>query len=172
MVFKKSICYDSFTNWDEKIKGGDTLTKEDMKQISDLMDEKFIASEGRMRAEIVASEARTGEKIDRVENNLSAEIKKNRISMTRHMQELNAKWVETNEKLDRMLARMDGMDKNMSAMRAEMDAVPKRFDAVETNLGRKISESEAAARRYTEKLFFQVAEGKKKCSVRSSGLGR
>ena len=56
-----------------------------MKQISDLMDEKFIASEGRMRAEIVASEARTGEKIDRVENNLSAEIKKNRISMTRHM---------------------------------------------------------------------------------------
>ena len=58
------------------------------------------------------------------------------------MQELNAKWVETNEKLDRMLARMDGMDKNMSAMRAEMDAVPKRFDAVETNLGRKISESE------------------------------
>ena len=118
------------------------MTKEDMKQISDLMDEKFIASEGRMRAEIVASEARTGEKIDRVENNLSAEIKKNRISMTRHMQELNAKWVETNEKLDRMLARMDGMDKNMSAMRAEMDAVPKRFDAVETNLGRKISESE------------------------------
>ena len=105
-----------------------------MKQISDLMDEKFIASEGRVRAEIVASEARTGEKIDRVENNLSAEIKKNRISMTRHMQELNAKWVETNEKLDRMLARMDGMDKNMSAMRAEMDAVPKRFDAVETNL--------------------------------------
>ena len=103
------------------------MTKEDMKQISDLMDEKFIASEGRMRAEIVASEARTGEKIDRVENNLSAEIKKNRISMTRHMQELNAKWVETNEKLDRMLARMDGMDKNMSAMRAEMDAVPKRF---------------------------------------------
>ena len=92
------------------------MTKEDMKQISDLMDEKFIASEGRMRAEIVASEARTGEKIDRVENNLSAEIKKNRISMTRHMQELNAKWVETNEKLDRMLARMDGMDKNMSAM--------------------------------------------------------
>lgn len=133
-----------------------------MKQISDLMDEKFIASEGRMRAEIVASEARTGEKIDRVENNLSAEIKKNRISMTRHMQELNAKWVETNEKLDRMLARMDGMDKNMSAMRAEMDAVPKRFDAVETNLGRKISESEAVTRRYTEKLFFQVAEGKKK----------
>ena len=61
------------------------MTKEDMKQISDLMDEKFIASEGRMRAEIVASEARTGEKIDRVENNLSAEIKKNRISMTRHM---------------------------------------------------------------------------------------
>lgn len=113
------------------------MTKEDMKQISDLMDEKFIASEGRVRAEIVASEARTGEKIDRVENNLSAEIKKNRISMTRHMQELNAKWVETNEKLDRMLARMDGMDKNMSAMRAEMDAVPKRFDAVETNLGRK-----------------------------------
>lgn len=146
------------------------MTKEDMKQISDLMDEKFIASEGRMRAEIVASEARTGEKIDRVENNLSAEIKKNRISMTRHMQELNAKWVETNEKLDRMLARMEGMDKNMSAMRAEMDAVPKRFDAVETNLGRKISESEAATRRYTEKLFFQVAEGKKKCSVRSSGL--
>ena len=141
-----------------------------MKQISDLMDEKFIASEGRMRAEIVASEARTGEKIDRVENNLSAEIKKNRISMTRHMQELNAKWVETNEKLDRMLARMDGMDKNMSAMRAEMDAVPKRFDAVETNLGRKISESEAVTRRYTEKLFFQVAEGKKKRSVRSSGL--
>ena len=137
------------------------MTKEDMKQISDLMDEKFIASEGRMRAEIVASEARTGEKIDRVENNLSAEIKKNRISMTRHMQELNAKWVETNEKLDRMLARMDGMDKNMSAMRAEMDAVPKRFDAVETNLGRKISESEAVTRRYTEKLFFQVAEGKK-----------
>ena len=135
-----------------------------MKQISDLMDEKFIASEGRMRAEIVASEARTGEKIDR------AEIKKNRISMTRHMQELNAKWVETNEKLDRMLARMDGMDKNMSAMRAEMDAVPKRFDAVETNLGRKISESEAVTRRYTEKLFFQVAEGKKKRSVRSSGL--
>ena len=135
-----------------------------MKQISDLMDEKFIASEGRMRAEIVASEARTGEKIDRVENNLSAEIKKNRISMTRHMQELNTKWVETNEKLDRMLARMDGMDKNMSAMRAEMDAVPKRFDAVETNLGRKISESEAATRRYTEKLFFQVAEGKKKRS--------
>ena len=166
----RSICYDSFTNWDEKIKGEDTLTKEDMKQISDLMDEKFIASEGRMRAEIVASEARTGEKIDRVENNLSAEIKKNRISMTRHMQELNAKWVETNEKLDRMLARMDGMDKNMSAMRAEMDAVPKRFDAVETNLGRKISESEAATRRYTEKLFFQVAEGKKKRSVRSSGL--
>ena len=146
------------------------MTKEDMKQISDLMDEKFIASEGRMRAEIVASEARTGEKIDRVENNLSAEIKKNRISMTRHMQELNAKWVETNEKLDRMLARMDGMDKNMSAMRAEMDAVPKRFDAVETNLGRKISESEAVTRRYTEKLFFQVAEGKKKRSVRSSGL--
>lgn len=108
-----------------------------MKQISDLMDEKFIASEGRMRAEIVASEARTGEKIDRVENNLSAEIKKNRISMTRHMQELNAKWVETNEKLDRMLARMDGMDKNMSAMRAEMDAVPKRFDAVETNRAEK-----------------------------------
>ena len=140
------------------------MTKEDMKQISDLMDEKFIASEGRMRAEIV------GEKIDRVENNLSAEIKKNRISMTRHMQELNAKWVETNEKLDRMLARMDGMDKNMSAMRAEMDAVPKRFDAVETNLGRKISESEAVTRRYTEKLFFQVAEGKKKRSVRSSGL--
>ena len=166
----RSICYDSFTNWDEKIKGEDTLTKEDMKQISDLMDEKFIASEGRMRAEIVASEARTGEKIDRVENNLSAEIKKNRISMTRHMQELNAKWVETNEKLDRMLARMDGMDKNMSAMRAEMDAVPKRFDAVETNLGRKISESEAVTRRYTEKLFFQVAEGKKKRSVRSSGL--
>ena len=32
------------------------------------------------------------------------------------MQELNAKWVETNEKLDRMLARMDGMDKNMSEM--------------------------------------------------------
>ena len=95
------------------------MTKEDMKQISDLMDEKFIASEGRMRAEIVASEARTGEKIDRVENNLSAEIKKNRISMTRHMQELNAKWVETNEKLDRMLARMDGMDKNMSAIWAE-----------------------------------------------------
>lgn len=146
------------------------MTKEDMKQISDLMDEKFIASEGRMRAEIVASEARTGEKIDRVENNLSAEIKKTRISMTRHMQELNAKWVETNEKLDRMLARMDGMDKNMSAMRAEMDAVPKRFDAVETNLGRKISESEAVTRRYTEKLFFQVAEGKKKRSVRSSGL--
>ena len=143
------------------------MTKEDMKQISDLMDEKFIASEGRMRAEIVASEARTGEKIDRVENNLSAEIKKNRISMTRHMQELNTKWVET---LDRMLARMDGMDKNMSAMRAEMDAVPKRFDAVETNLGRKISESEAVTRRYTEKLFFQVAEGKKKRSVRSSGL--
>ena len=55
-------------------------------------------------------------------------------------------------------------------MRAEMDAVPKRFDAVETNLGRKISESEAATRRYTEKLFFQVAEGKKKRSVRSSGL--
>lgn len=146
------------------------MTKEDMKQISDLMDEKFIASEGRMRAEIVASEARTGEKIDRVENNLSAEIKKNRISMTRHMQELNAKWVGTNEKLDRMLARMDGMDKNMSAMRAEMDAVPKRFDAVETNLGRKISESEAVTWRYTEKLFFQVAEGKKKRSVRSSGL--
>ena len=146
------------------------MTKEDMKQISDLMDEKFIASEGRMRAEIVASEARTGEKIDRVENNLSAEIKKNRISMTRHMQELNAKWVETNEKLDRILARMDGMDKNMSAMRAEMDAVPKRFDAVETNLGRKISESEAVTRRYTEKLFFQVAEGKKKRSTRSSGL--
>ena len=69
-----------------------------------------------------------------------------------------------------LLARMDGMDKNMSAMRAEMDAVPKRFDAVETNLGRKISESEAVTRRYTEKLFFQVAEGKKKRSVRSSGL--
>ena len=103
----------------KKMKEG-YLTKEDMKQISDLMDEKFIASEGRMRAEIVASEARTGEKIDRVENNLSAEIKKNRISMTRHMQELNAKWVETNEKLDRMLARMDGMDKNMSAMRARI----------------------------------------------------
>lgn len=33
---------------------------------------------------------------------------------------------------------------------------------------RKISESEAAARRYTEKLFFQVAEGKKKRYVRSS----
>lgn len=109
----------------KKMKEG-YFDEEDMKQISDLMDEKFIASEGRMRAEIVASEARTGEKIDRVENNLSAEIKKNRISMTRHMQELNAKWVETNEKLDRMLARMDGMDKNMSAMRAEMDAVPKR----------------------------------------------
>ena len=100
----------------------------------------LLHRKARMRAEIVASEARTGEKIDRVENNLSAEIKKNRISMTRHMQELNAKWVETNEKLDRMLARMDGMDKNMSAMRAEMDAVPKRFDAVETNLGRKISD--------------------------------
>ena len=42
--------------------------------------------------------------------------------------------------------------------------------AVETNLGRKISESEAVTRRYTEKLFFQVAEGKKKRSVRSSGL--
>ena len=27
------------------------MTKEDMKQISDLMDEKFIASEGRVRAE-------------------------------------------------------------------------------------------------------------------------
>ena len=146
------------------------MTKEDMKQISDLMDEKFIASEGRMRAEIVASEARTGEKIDRVENNLSAEIKKNRISMTRHMQELNAKWVETNEKLDRMLARMEGMDKNMSAMRAEMDAVPKRFDAVETNLGRKISESEAATRRYTEKLFFQVASRLRKFSDSMVGL--
>ena len=48
MVFRRSICYDSFTNWDEKIKGGDTLTKEDMKQISDLMDEKFVAFEGRM----------------------------------------------------------------------------------------------------------------------------
>ncbi len=69
MVFRRSICYDSFTNWDEKIKGGDTLTKEDMKQISDLMDEKFVAFEGRMdekfiasedrmRAEIVASEGR------------------------------------------------------------------------------------------------------------------
>ena len=183
------------------------MTKEDMKQISDLMDEKFIASEDRMRAEIAASEARTGEKIesceekitvtacdekitaceekitsckeqitecnekiDKVENDLRSEIKKNRISLTRSMQELNAKWVETNEKLDRMLARMEGMDKNMSAMRAEMDAVPKRFDAVETNLGRKISESEAATRRYTEKLFFQVAEGKKKRSTRSSGL--
>ena len=42
------------------------MTKEDMKQISDLMDEKFIASEGRMRAEIVASEARTGETENRV----------------------------------------------------------------------------------------------------------
>ena len=104
------------------------MTKEDMKQISDLMDEKFIASEGRMRAEIVASEARTGEKIDRVENNLSAEIKKNRISMTRHMQELNAKWVETNEKLDRMLARMEGMDKNMSAMRAKRNVLYVHLD--------------------------------------------
>ena len=43
-----------------------------------------------MRAEIVASEARTGEKNDRVENNLSAEIKKNRISMTRNKMQLNA----------------------------------------------------------------------------------
>lgn len=102
-----------FNNWDEKIKGEDTLTKEDMKQISDLMDEKFVAFEGRMDEKFIASEDR---------------------------------------------------------MRAEMDAVPKRFDAVETNLGRKISESEAATRRYTEKLFFQVAEGKKKRSVRSSGL--
>ena len=49
---------------------------------------------------------------------------------------------------------LEGMDKNMSAMRAEMDAVPKRFDAVETNLGRKISESEAATRRYTGKTVF------------------
>ena len=48
MAFKSSICYDSFTNWDEKIKGGDTLTKEDMKQISDLMDEKFVAFETRI----------------------------------------------------------------------------------------------------------------------------
>ena len=79
-----------------------------------------------------------------MENDLRSEIKKNRISLTRSMQELNAKWVETNEKLDRMLARMEGMDKNMSAMRAEMDAVPKRVDAVETNLGRKISESETS----------------------------
>ena len=130
----------------------------------------LLHREGRMRAEIVASEARTGEKIDRVENNLSAEIKKNRISMTRHMQELNAKWVETNEKLDRMLARMDGMDKNMSAMRAEMDAVPKRFDAVETNLGRKISESEAATRRYTENCFSRWQAKKKTfCTVIWSG---
>ena len=125
------------------------MTKEDMKQISDLMDEKLIASEGRMRAEIVASTCGTGTETDPY------------CVITNE---------ETNEKLDRMLARMDGMDKNMSAMRAEMDAVPKRFDAVETNLGRKISESEAVTRRYTEKLFFQVAEGKKKRSVRSSGL--
>lgn len=95
MVFRMSICYDSFTNWDEKIKGGDTLTKEDMKQISDLMDEKFVAFEGRMDEKFIASEDR---------------------------------------------------------MRAEIAA------------------SEAATRRYTEKLFFQVAEGKKKRSVRSSGL--
>lgn len=53
------------------------------------------------------------------------------------MQELNAKWVETNEKLDRMLARMEGMDKNMSAMRAEMDAVPKRVDAGRDKSGQK-----------------------------------
>lgn len=87
------------------------------------------------------------------------------------MQELNAKWVETNEKLDRMLARMEGMDKNMSAMRAEMDAVPKRVDAVETNLGRKISESEAATRRYTEKLFFPGGRRQKEtfCTVIWSG---
>ena len=95
MVFRRSICYDSFTNWDEKIKGEDTLTKEDMKQISDLMDEKFVAFEGRMDEKFIASEDR---------------------------------------------------------MRAEIAA------------------SEAATRRYTEKLFFQVAEGKKKRSVRSSGL--
>ncbi len=42
--------------------------------------------------------------------------------------------------------------------------------AVETNLGRKILESEATTRRYTEKMFFQVAEGKKKRSTRSTGL--
>lgn len=138
------------------------MTKEDMKQISDLMDEKFIASEGRMRAEIVASEARTGEKIDRVENNLSAEIKKNRISMTRHMQELNAKWVETNEKLDRMLARMDGMDKNMSADAGRNgQAVPKRFDSGRDKSGQKNFRIGGSYRRYTEKLFFQVAEGKR-----------
>ena len=120
----------------------------------------------KLKEEITACD----KKIDRVENDLRAEIKKNRVSLTRSMQELNAKWVETNEKLDRMLARMDGMDKNMSAMRAEMDAVPKRFNAVETNLGRKISESEAATRRYTEKFFFQVAECKEKRSTRSSSL--
>ena len=157
----------------KKFEGGDILTKEDMEQISDLMDEKFIASEERTGEKIESCEKKITEfdkKIDRMENDLRSEIKKNRISLTRSMQELNAKWVETNEKMDRMLARMDGMDKNMSAMRAEMDAVPKRFDAVETNLGRKISESEAATRRYTEKLFFQVAEGKKKRSTRSSGL--
>ena len=71
------------------------MTKEDMKQISDLMDEKFVAFEGRMDEKFIASEDR---------------------------------------------------------MRAEIAA------------------SEAATRRYTEKLFFQVAEGKKKRSVRSSGL--
>ena len=58
------------------------MTKEDMKQISDLMDEKFVAFEGRMdekfiasedrmRAEIAASEARTGEKIESCEEKIT-----------------------------------------------------------------------------------------------------
>ena len=34
------------------------MTKEDMKQISDLMDEKFVAFEGRMDEKFIASEDR------------------------------------------------------------------------------------------------------------------
>ena len=38
----------------KKFEGGDILTKEDMKQISDLMDEKFVAFEGRMDEKFIA----------------------------------------------------------------------------------------------------------------------
>ncbi len=68
-------------------------------------------------------------------------------------------------------ARMEGMDKNMSAMRAEMDAVPKRFDAVETNLGRKISRIGGSYPEIYGKTVFPGGRRQKKRNVLYGHLG-
>ena len=176
----RSICYDSFTNWDEKIKGEDTLTKEDMKQISDLMDEKFVAFEGRMdekfiasedrmRAEIAASEARTGEKIESCEEKITVTACDEKITACEEkITSCKEQITECNEKIDKVendlrseikknrisLTRsMQELNAKWVETNEKLDRMLARMEGMDKNMSAMRAEMDAVPKRFDAEIY-------------------